>query len=71
MGDENSEVNRANPALALEMNHLVDAHVIDHVGNQEGARGEEGGEHEFLVDLDLAGADRCVAGSEENGAGTV
>lgn len=71
VGDEQREVDGANPALALEVNDLVDAHVVDDVGDEEGAGDEERGDHEFLVEFTLAGADGRVAAGEEDGGGAV
>ena len=67
---EQGEIDGANPTLALE-GDVADAIVVDEIGNQEGARHEEGSDHEFLVKGDLAGTNGGVAGGEEDGAGTV
>ena len=71
MGEQQSEVDRAYQTLPLEVNDLVNADVVDDVGNQEGAGDKEGGEHEFFVEFTLAGTDGDVATGEENGTGTV
>jgi len=71
VGNEEGEVDGADPALAAEVDHLVDADVVDEVGDEEGAGHDEGGEHEDFVEAALAGADGGVAESEENGASTV
>ena len=71
VGDEDSEIDGTDPAVALEKDYLVSAEVMDYVGHQEGAGDEEGGEHEFLVEVAFAVADGGVAGSEKDGAGAV
>lgn len=71
VGREDGEIDGPNPALTLEMDDLVNAHVVDQVGDQEGAGDEEGGDHECFVDVALAGTDGSVASGEENSAGTV
>ena len=68
---EKGEVDGADPALALEVDNLVNADVVDHIGDEEDAGDDEGGDHEDFVDFALAAADGGVAGGEENGAGTV
>jgi len=68
---EKGEVNGADPALALEVDNLVNADVVDHIGDEENTGNDEGGDHEDFVDFALAGADGGVAGGEENGAGAV
>jgi len=68
VGYEDGEIEGTDPALALEMNDLVNAHMVDHVGHQESAGDAAGGEHEEFVDVTLAGPDGGVAGGEENGA---
>jgi hypothetical protein len=68
MGDEDGEVDRADPTLSLEQDDLVSAEVMDHVGDQEGAGDEEGGEHELFVEFALAGAYGGVASGKENPA---
>lgn len=71
MRGEQGKVDGADPALALEVDHFANADVVDHVRDEEGAGDEEGGEHEFFVQIDFAGADGGVATGEENGAGAV
>jgi len=69
--DQNGEVDGADPTLSLEEDHPVNAQVIDHVGYEEGAGGNNGGDHEDFVDVALAGTDGGVACREENGTGAV
>jgi hypothetical protein len=57
--------------LSPEKDHLVNAEVVDHVGNQESTGGDNGGDHEGFVDLALAGADGGVTSRKENGARAV
>jgi len=57
--------------LSPEEDHLVNAEVVDHVGNQESTGSHNGGDHEGFVDLALAGADGGVTRGKENGARTV
>ena len=71
VGQEQSEVDGANPTLTLEMDHLMGASVVDEIGNQEGAGNEESGDHEFLVERDFAGTNRGIAGDEEYSADAV
>ena len=66
-----SEINGADPTLALEVNYLTDAYVVDDIGNQERAGDEEGGDHELLVKRNLPGTDGRIAGGEQNGASAV
>lgn len=53
------------------MNHLVNADVVDDVGDKERAGNDEGGNHETFVELNFAGTNRDVAAGEENGTGTI
>jgi len=69
--DQNREVDRADPALSLEEDHLVNAQVIDHVRHEEHAGGDNGGDHEDFVDVALAETDGGVPCREENGTGAV
>ena len=71
MRSEQSEIDGADPALALEVYDLVNADVVGHVGNEEGTGDEEGGEHEFFVEFAFAGTDGGVAGDEEDSADAV
>src|SRR6516165_194853 len=69
--DQNGEVDRADPALSLEEDHLVNAEMVNHVGNQESTGDDHGGDHEDFVDVALAGTDGGVTGGKENGTGAV
>lgn len=69
--DEQREIDRANPALALEVDYLMDADVVDNVGNEEGTGNEERGDHELLVKLHFARPYGGVAASEEDGGDAV
>ena len=69
--DQNGEVDGADPTLPLEEDHPVNAQVIDHVGHEEGAGGNNGGDHEDFVDIALAGTNGGVACREEHGTGAV
>ena len=69
--DQNGEVDGADPTLSLEEDHPVNAQVIDHVGYEEGAGGNNGGDHEDFVDIALAGTNGGVACREEHGTGAV
>ena len=71
MRGENGEVDRSDPALSPEEDHLVDTEVVDHVGSQESAGSDNGGDHEEFVDITLTRADGSVTGGEQNGAGAV
>ena len=71
MRGENGEVDRSDPALSPEEDHLVNAEVVNHVRNQESTGGDNGGDHEDFVDLALARADGGITSSKENGARTV
>ena len=71
VGNENREIDGANPALALEENDLVNAVVVDEIGGQEGAGDNKCGDHEGFVQSDFARTDGGVATSEKDGAGSV
>ena len=71
VGDEQSEVDGTNPALALEEDDLMDAVMVDEIGREEDARGDEGGDHEFFMEFALAGADGGVAADEKDGGEAV
>lgn len=69
--DEDSEIDGTDPALAVEVDHLVDADVVDEVGDEEGTGDEEGSDHEDFVEAAFARADGGVADGKENGTGAV
>jgi len=70
VGGEQDEINGANPALALE-DSVADTVVVEEIGDEENGGDGECGNHEALVDLDLAVADGGVAAGQKNAASAV
>lgn len=65
--NEQREINRTDPSLALEQN-IADSDVIGDIGNQERGGNKERGQHASPVGTDAAPANHHKSNRKQNGA---